>query len=207
MMKATGIFLILLFSLSAMAYVPEEGNVSAILGGFSSQTIYPNPPPYVGNPKLGGLALIVQGDISNKGNLEISMLHMNKVFYREQGSSLLAEQSEFMHISMGYRYWMTHYFSAALAFYSAYSMGEPQIVTNSLQSTGLTTSAHDTTEYGFDASLMGEVWSKDRFAVVLDGRYSYSVTAKENEYADHYLFLVGLRYFIQEKQVVERPKP
>lgn len=205
-MKATGIFLLILFSLNAAAYEPKEGNVSAIIGFFSSQTIY-NPPSDVNNPKLGGVGLIALGDISDKGNLEISMLHMKKIFYREQGINLLAERSDFMHISMGYRYWMTHYFSAGLAFYSAYSMGSPRIVTNTLQSNGLTTSAQDKTEYGFDFSLMGEVWSHNRFALVLDGKYSHSVTAKENEYANSYLFLLGVRYFIQEKQVIERPKP
>ncbi len=207
MMKATGLFLLLLFSMTAVAYVPKEGNVSAILGALSSQTLYPNPPKGVKNPRLGGVGLIVQGDISDKGNLEISMLHTNKVFFREQGSGLLAERSQFMHISMGYRYWMTHYFSVGLAFYSAYSMGEPEITTNTLQSDGITTSARDKTEYGFDFSLMGEVWSHDRIALMLDGKYSYSVTPKENEYADNYLFLIGIRYFIQEKQVIERPKP
>lgn len=65
--------------------------------------------------------------------------------------------------------------------------------------TEIGTSAQDYTEYGFDFSLQAEVWSSGRYGVVIDGRYSQSVTNKPGEDANHYAFMVGLRYLIQEK--------
>lgn len=200
-------FFTLGLSQATQAYTPEEGNVLAILGPYIHQNTYHSSRPDVEKSYLGGFALIAQGDTSHNGSLEISMIHTDKIFYRDQGGSFLAEQSQYMHISMGYRYWMSPYFSTALAFYSAYSMGAAQTVTSTIRpGDGLTTSAQDTTEYGFDLSLQGEVWNKGRWAIVLDGRYSYSVTPKENEHANEYAMILGLRYFIQEKQVVEKPK-
>ena len=192
---------------SAQAYVPVEGNVSAVLAPTVTWTDYQSGRPGVETSYFGAMSLIAQGDISHRGALEISMIHMHKVFFVDRNGSFLGEQSEYIHISMGYRRWLTPYFSTALAFYSAYSMGEPQVVTSSLQpGSELTTSARDKTEYGFDLSLQGELYAKDRIAIVLDGRYSYSVTAKKHEHGNQYQAMLGLRYFIQEKTVMEKPK-
>lgn len=191
---------------TAHAYDPVEGNVYAILGPIVTQTKYQSDRSDFRSPYFGDFALIAQGDINKRGALEIVMAHMNKVFYIDQGPNFLAEQSEFIHISMGYRQWLASYFSLGLAFYSAYSMGSPKIVSNDQQpGSGLITSARDKTEYGFDLSVQQEVWSQDRYALLLDGRYSYSVTAKPDESANHYMFLLGLRYFIQEKTVMKKP--
>lgn len=203
----TIVFLTLCFSQAGHTYTPKEGNVSAILGPAITQSTFHSGRASVTSPYLGGFGLIAQGDTSDRGTLEISMFHLNKIFYRDQGESFLAEQSQFMHISLGYRYWLTHYLSAGLAFYSAYSMGQPEIVTRSLRpGSDLTTSARDTTEYGFDASIQSELWSRERLAIVLDGRYSYSATPQENEHANQYILILGVRYFIQDKQYVEKPK-
>lgn len=199
--------LILLISARSFAYVPEEGNIYAIAGPVLTKPQFRTSRPGVSSPYFVGQSLLVQGDISDRGSLEISMLHMDRVFYVDHGVNFLEEQSEYFHISMGYRRWLTHYVSVGLAFYSAYSMGTPQVVTSSLQpGAEITSSARDKTEYGFDLSAQAEIWSKDHLALILDARYSRSVTPKDNESGDIYAYILGLRYFIQEKQVIEKPK-
>ena len=132
---------------------------------------------------------------------------MNKQYFRNLGSQYQGEETEEIHITMGYRYWVFPSFSIGLAFSSAYSMGDVRELHNDFRpATTIDTSASDRVEYGFDLSLQTELYSWDRFAVTLDGIYSLSVTGKPNEKADHYGALIGLRYFIQEKQVTEKPK-
>jgi hypothetical protein len=108
---------------------------------------------------------------------------------------------------MGYRFWMSSKFSTSLAFYSSYSMGEPQIVyDNFAPGTTIDTSARDTTEYGLDWALQAELWQSGRYALILDGRYSLSFTNKRQEQSNHYGVLFGIRYFIQEQQIRKKTK-
>jgi hypothetical protein len=198
---------ILILSLKSAAYTPKEGNVSAMLGPYVYQTVFSGSATGVKSPYLGGFGLIIMGDVSDYGNLEISVFHMNKIYYREPGDDFLAEKTQLVHISMGYRYWFNPYFSSALAFSSAYAIGDPTIVSSNIApGHQVDTSARDLTEYGFDLSIQSQLWANNVMAIVLDGRYSLSVTSKVHEHADHFGFLLGLRYFVQEKQVHERPK-
>lgn len=196
---------LILFSLPSSAYVAKEGNVSASLGSFFYKTNYDASSDRPKSPYLGDFALLVQGDANDRGSLEISLFHMNKVFIRDQGGDFISEQVELMQVGLGYRWWLHHYLSVALAFYSSYAMSDPKLVHSSIPSgQPLPTSASDITEYGFDFSIQSEVWSRDRLAVILDARYARSVTSKENEHGDHYGLLVALRYFVQERDRNEK---
>ncbi len=194
------------FAQHSFAYDPKEGNISAMLGPLVYQTAFHGGPDDRTSPLLGGLALIVMGDVSDHGNLEISMFHLNKIYYREFQGDFLAEETELIHISMGYRYWINPYFSTALAFSSGYAIGDPRVLSSRIV-TGheMDTSARDLTEYGFDFSVQGQLWSNGVMAILLDARYTLSVTNKEGEHGDHYGMLLGFRYFVQEKQSHERP--
>ncbi len=201
------LLLIVFLSVQSFAYTPKEGNVSVITGPFVSQTKFEPSGQQSPAPYLGGAVLMVQGDISDHGALEIAMIKMNKVFYREENGDFLSEQTELMHIALGYRKWFTPYFSGALDFFSSYTMGELNVLDRRVAAGHeLETSASDVTEYGFDISVQGELWSSGRYAVIADARYSYNLTKKHDEKADHYGVLIGLKYFIQEKQVKEKPK-
>ena len=198
---------ILLLSEKTFAYTPKEGNVSAILGPFFYKTNFSGSPSGATSPYLSGTTLMAIGDISDHGSLELGIFYLNKIYFRERYGNYLAEKTQLVHITMGYRRWWTSYLSTSLSFFSAYSLGDVEIVHSDFQGVGEpTTSARDKTEYGFDAALQGEVWSLDRYAVDIDLRYSRSVTNQEHENADHYGIFVGLRYFIQEKQKAQKPK-
>ncbi len=200
---------LLFFSEKSLAYEPVEGQVNATLGPYYAKTNFAGVNSGINSSYLGGLGLIAVGDINPKGSLEIGMFYLPQVFFREQGTQLIAEKTQLMHISMGYRHWLNPYFSTSLAFYSSYSMGEPQTIYSEFPSgSEIDTSARDITEYGVDFSVQGDLWSHDKFAIIFEGRYSLALTSKQNEKSDQYGFMLGIRYLVQaEKKVESRPTP
>ncbi len=200
-------FIFPLFSQIASAYQPKEGNVQATLGPMILKTPFRNSESGSISPVRFGEALIANGDISNHGSLEIAMIHMNKIFLREQGPFVFSEEREMMYITMGYRHWLSEYLSAAMALFSTYAIGSPSTRHNDFPAgQEPTTSASDNTEYGLDMSLQAELWHQDPFTVLVDGRYSLSVTNKSHESGDHYGLIIGVRYFIQDKTGQQKPK-
>lgn len=197
----------LMLPLAVSAYSPKEGNVLGTLGFFMHKTNFL--PSHTGAeaPWQGGLALVANGDISDRGQLEVGIFHMNKQYFRDLNYRYMGEETEELHVSMGYRHWIMPSFSASIAFSSAYRMGYVRELHNDFApSPAIDTSASDTVEYAFDFSLQAELHTWGKYTLMLDTIYSLSVTGKPNERADHYGALLGLRYFIQEKQVVDKPK-
>lgn len=191
------------FTLSSLCwgYSPSEGNVSVYTGPFFSKTEVSRKTFSADAPVRLGLGAIVLGDINKNSSLEIGLILMDKDYYREDSLNYLGEETRLIHITMGYRRWLSKHFSASLTFFSAYPMGDV-IVTHENITAGdeVTTSARDATEYGFDFAVQYEVWEKNLNAVVLDLRFSKSVTPKTSEDADHYGLLIGYRYLLQEKK-------
>lgn len=196
----------LIVSTQVCAYLPEEGKVTATFGTFVNRTVYPGSESFARTPFMGGFGLTALGDVSDKGSLEISMIYMRKMYVAEERSLVLAEETDLMHITMGYRWWLNPYFSTSLNFFSAYSMGDTTVVQNDFIGLpdGPTTSAEDKTEYGLDLSLTGELWSNRKYAVVSDLRYSWDATKKKAEFGDHVALMIGLRYLVQSEKRVEK---
>jgi hypothetical protein len=191
---------ILFFNLQGFAYTPQEGDVSASMGPFLYKTNFKGGQDRAESNYKADFGLLVQGDSSDKGSLEISLFHMNKSFFRDQGGDFLAEEVELMQVGLGYRRWLGHYFSAALDFYSSYAISDPHVIhSTNVSGNPLDTSASDITEYGLEGSLQAELWSQGRFGLIFDARYAHSFTSKENESGDHYGGLLALRYFVQGK--------
>lgn len=186
----------------AFAYRPKEGNILAKLGFFASQTRFSDSNSNITTPIQGGLALFAEGDMYDRGGLEIGVMNFHKIFVRQQASQFISEKTELMHITMGYRHWFNTWLSGSLMFYSEYTMGSPEIIHSDF-ATGAApdTSARDTTEYGFDVTAQAIIFEKEMYSIVLDGRYAISVTSKDHEYADHYGAFLAYQYFVQEKQV------
>lgn len=195
------LFLWLFNSAVSLAYVPKSGNVNATFGPQLSQTISNGSSSGADNPVQNGYGLIALGDVNDYGALEIGTFYMPKIFIREKAGKFLSEKTQTMHITLGYRYWLAPSFSTSLSFYSAYSMGSYNTLHSDFPpgQTETGTSAQDYTEYGFDLALQAEVWQSGRYGVVIDARYSQSVTNKPSEDANHYAVMIGLRYLIQEK--------
>lgn len=199
MHRLATIFLILVaLSENTFAYAPREGNVTALAGPFTSKANFAGSHLDLQAPQLGGFGLIALGDIDDKGSLEIGMIYMHKLYLRDVGPNHLVESMQSIHITMGYRRWLGERFSASLTFFSAYPMGDPEVIDQRLEpGFSMDTSAQDLTEYGLDFSLQTELWASGRYALVLDTRYSASLTSKKDERGDHYGALLGIRYLLQ----------
>ncbi len=192
--------ILLCFACQSWAYNPSEGNISLYLGPFLYKTSIVNTVKVPSTPEQVGFGMVLLGDINKNSSLEIGLFVLDKNYYRELGNDYIGEQTQLVHITMGYRRWFSEIFSGSLTFYSAYSMGDIKLLhTDFTPSNNIDTSARDTTEYGFDLALQAEVWEYESNAVVLDLRYSKSVTSKKDEDGDHYGVLIGYRYLLQEK--------
>lgn len=198
--KSFIIIISLFYSISSLAYAPEEGHVTSYFGPFLYKTNFSGSKSGAYSPVLGGVGLVVNGDVSDKGSLEIAIFQMNKTYFREDAGNFMAEQTSLTHITMGYRWWLSERYSTSLTFFSAYSMGQVQIIHSDFApGAEIDTSARDKVEYGFDFAVQAELYSRKSYAVVLDTRYSKSVTNKKDEYGDHYGVMLALQFSIQEK--------
>jgi hypothetical protein len=196
-----------IFNYSAYAYDAADGNITITAGSFIYRTIFQDTSKGATSGYHGDFGLIMNGDLDEKGSLEIALFHMNKLYSREEESKSQVEQTQVMHISMGYRRWVNPYLSGALGFYSAYPMDDTKVVhTDFAPGTEIKTSARDKTEYGFDFSIQSEVWSNNVISVVADARYAWSVTNLPNEKGDHYGFMLGVKYLFKEKYPRKKPQ-
>lgn len=189
-----------ILNFSAYAYDPADGNITLTVGPYVYRTVFPDTPSGAISAYQGDLGLIANGDIDFHGSLEIALFHMNKLYSRDEFGKTQVEQTQVMHTSMGYRRWVSPYLSGAIGFYSAYPMDDTKVIhTDFAPGTEITTSARDKTEYGFDFSIQSEVWSNASISVVADLRYALSITSQPHENADHYGFMLAIKYLFQEK--------
>lgn len=200
------IFLIISFTLllsltsRAYAYIPLRGNVYASLGPYIFQTNYVGDEAMT-SPNTNGLALIILGDVNDHGSLEISTIHMNKMYFRKYNERLLVEKVPTIHVSMGYRRWYSQKFSVSLALFTSYPFEDAEVIHNEFPAgQEITTTARENSETGLELGIEADLWSEGRFAVFTGGRYSWSLTKMPDEFADQYGVLLGVRYFIQGKE-------
>lgn len=185
---------------ASFAYEPAEGRINVSFGPYMFKTHYDSSKTKLDDRLSGGLAIILTGDISKKGALEIALFNYQKMYFREKGDQLIAVKTGTVHATMGYRWWLHPHYSTSLGFYSAYSFGKPNTVFNDTVSTEpVKTSAEDTTEYGIDLAAQAELGSIGTGTINIDFRYSYSLTNKTHEYGNHYGAFLGLRFPIQDK--------
>ncbi len=186
----------------SFAYTAKRGNVAAIIGSSFYKTNFGSARPGFSTDYNAGFSLIALGDVSDNGSLEFGIFTIHKTFLRQMDFRYyFAQKAEMMHVTMGYRHWFSHVISGSLTFFSAYTMGRPTTIFNDVPvGTFVDTSAADKTEYGFDCAVQAEVVRMGKFALTTDVRYSWSLTPKEYEHADHYGAMLGIRYTALEKE-------
>ncbi len=196
----------MIFTPSSFAYQPQEGNVSAILGPFLYKTNFGRANVGYESPNNYGVGLLALGDLNRNGALEIGIFTLQKTYLKEQNSKFIVQSAELLHITMGYRYYINRWFSTSLTFFSSYALGTPEtLYTEFLPAGQVDTSAKDNTEYGFDFAFQSELASFKNFGLVVDGRYSLSLTPKERERSDHFGILLGIRYLISSSSPIKNP--
>ena len=180
----------------ASAHVPADGSIHATLGPLV-YTTHERSHQFETYPQAG-VGLVVEGDLDQHGGLEMSLQYIQKIYSVRTDDKNNTEAATRMYITTGYRHWWNPKYSGAIAFFSSYSMGEPETIKNQFGSQPAPpTSAHDATDYGFDFSLQAEPISFGRYALIFDVRYSLSVTPKAGEDSNHYGGIVALKYFVQ----------
>jgi hypothetical protein len=193
--------LLLLVSPLCFGHKPADGMVHATLGPHGFLTDARQPGSY---PMLSGIGLLAEADLYDKGGVELGIFHMRKIYVMHGPWPEFAEQVKRIHIASGYRHWFTNRFSGGILFFSAYTMGDPQSFRGT--SSGDKSSAFDVTEYGFDFSVQAEPFQMGKFSIIVDTRYSYSLTPKVSERSNHYGAFVGLKYLVQEKSTAKGSK-
>lgn len=185
------------FAENAQAYTPQRGNVHTILGPYIFKTNYDSEGADTAyNPD--GLYWVILGDVSDRGSLEITTIFMNKMFYRRDSGYVIAERAQVVHVSAGYRRWINSYLSASMSLYTSYPLGDSEKVYNTFPvGQEVPTYAQENAETGLDFGLQGELWSRGRYALVLETRYSWALTKKHDEFSDQYAASLGIRYFFQ----------
>jgi len=196
--------IVILFAEFATAYVPQRGNINATLGPYVYQTNYSGIRS-VDNDVSGSVSLVANGDVSDHGSLEMSVIFMNKNYFRDIGDQSIAEKTQVLHIGIGYRRYWAPSFSTSLAVYTNYPMGETKVMhTDFADAEKVETSARSSSESGLDLGFQGEIWSSGRYSVMAELRYSYALSRRSHEFSDQYGGSVGIRYFIQSH--VAKPK-
>jgi len=200
MWRRVSIILVILqlYGRQAIAHEPVEGKIHAAVGPYLMHAL-----PYhheFASPFNGGIGILAEGDIDNHGGIEIGMFYFPQYFSITRDNSEFTERAHRVYITMGYRHWFSERFSAALAFFSSYAIGEAEQIHNDFGGSPPFTSAHDMTEYGFDASVQYEFWHVERFSLLVDARYSYSLTPKSGEDQNFIAVLAALKYFVQGQQ-------
>jgi hypothetical protein len=202
-MKRLLIFLHLIISFqSARAHTPQAGKILATFVASAYRTQASHPEAYKLLGTSAGIGIIAEGDVDYNGGVEIALLYYNKSYFREYEDTLVVEKIKRAYITTGYRHWFNPYFSGALSFSSAYSMGDPrQTHVRGRDSPPVTTTAQKITEYGLDFSLQWEVWGNEIHALVLDNRYALSLTSQKGENANQISMLLGYKYLIPKKRL------
>jgi len=211
--KTTFIFFVFfifsfLFSTKSNAYKPKSGSVNATFGSYIYRANF-NAPAESNNPILAGNALIVNGDVSHSGSLELGMYYGHHLYSRSEDHLLIIEKVKRLHFTMGYKWWLRQPYSVSLTFFSTYSIGDPSLEYSNLGPTDIyfPTTAQKPVEYGFDLALQYDLWEKEKYAVISQIRYAYPITRESNEKSDQYGIVIGLRYQLQGTPVPENERP
>lgn len=165
--------------------------VHASIGPYLYQTDLNIKNPALNSPLLGGFGLLAQGETSETGAIEVAFIYMHKLYFLESSGQTIAEKVKRFKVTTGYRHRFLKNHSLGAFIFSSYSTGDPQIVHNDFSPANTpSTTARETIEYGLEASLQWEFWSKELESFVSDIRYSHSLTADSNENANSYGLMI-----------------
>lgn len=186
--------LVFFLSVDVYAHQPVAGKVMASGGLYLYQTDLGRTYDNVSQPKFLSAGITLSGDLDSNGGVEVGMFFLQKHFYRKADPYAIVEKVKRIYITTGYRHWFNSSFSAGLAIFSSYAMGDPQEIHNSFPGGNApSTSADDAADFGLDFSFQWEFYTWKEFLLLSDIRYSKSFTDRKNEDADHRALYLAIK--------------
>ncbi|OQW53479.1 MAG: hypothetical protein A4S09_07725 [Proteobacteria bacterium SG_bin7] len=185
----------ILTSQFALAHEPGVGEGRMTIGAMSNRFI--DSPAPIKTPTTFGAGITGELDIGGRGGIEVSMFYYDGQYAVSKGGLWLVERSTHLYIPIGYRYWLSKKISFATSFYASFRIGQwTEIYRDTGISSDAVTSAQDITEYGFDFSIGADLYTGDKYTLILDSRYLLPTTDKPDENSRAYVFFLGIKYRI-----------
>ncbi len=179
----------------AFSHEPGAGEGRVTIGAMSNRFV--DSPAPVKTPTTFGAGITGELDTGGRGGIEVSMFYYDGQYAVSKADLWLVERSTHLYIPIGYRYWLSSKFSFAMSFYASFRIGQFEEI---YRDPGITvdavTSAQDIAEYGFDFSISTDLYTGDKYTLVLDSRYLLPTTDKPDENSRAYVFLLGVKYRI-----------
>ena len=197
------IFVILFYTNKCFCYQPQKGQIALSLNAFIQRTDLNKQTSELKSPWYGGEGLLVNGALDEKQELEIGLLFTQKNFYSDTNDNVLSEKSDIVRITMGDRYWFENCCSISASIFSDYTFGEVQ--TQHIDqgvSADVKTSAHKNSMYGADLSFQFDLYRFETQAshLILDTRYSWFPSQKNNESINHYSISFNYKFLVQNSR-------
>lgn len=193
-------FFMVIFPLSqlALALPLHEGRITAAAGPLFQKAHQIKTASGAYLPPSAGLGILVEGDLTERDGAEAGIFYFQKSYQREIAPNFIAERVHKVYMPLGYRRWFTERLSGGVAFSATYSVGKEETIYNDLPPLSKEqTSAAGIVDYGIDLSVQWECWQSDPWAVLIDTRYSYDLTPKNNEDANFYGVFIALKKMVQ----------
>jgi hypothetical protein len=188
----------------SMAYQPSEGNIHYLIGSTFYKSLYNPTSQDPDVPLRNDFGFVVQGDVNATSSLEISMLHQNRDFYRNENDQFAAELLEVMKMGLGYRRWFSETWNFGFLISNTYAMAEPKPISRRPLNNSVVTSGTDVSEFGLVISIQKIIWEKDQNSIVFDLAYERNQTAKVGESMDYLQTFLAFRRFVQGKNRQQR---
>lgn len=196
-------FLIIIIDLTCnitYAYIPQEGNATATYSLIMYRTEFYEGPSSAKSPYLLDFGLVANGDLNSNSSIEVSIFHLNKIFFRTQNSQVLSEKTQSIQIITAYRFWLNSEWATGLGLSSLFPIGDVHTQSDSGNlKQNYTTSASETVNNGLDFFIEKEIITNSDFSITLNLHYNYSISAKENENSNQYGLVLGYRRIVQKK--------
>lgn len=146
--------------------------------------------------KKNNVGVFLGGEYLLKGafSVELNMIAANWQYTRQVESDLVTQLSTRLHFPILLRWNFWKYFSVGLGGFASYRLGDIKNLNMVPESTERPTSANNYGNHGLEGSLRLILpLARTKTALLLDFRYSQSLTAQKREQAGWQSFILGLR--------------
>jgi hypothetical protein len=197
-------FLLLLFltlSFCCEAHIAETGKVYTSFGPAIFQTHSIQTQNWL-SPHVGG-GIQAEADVDPYGGPIAEFYYYPKYYERVVGGGLTVSTVNKLDIALGYRYWFAPIFAVQLAVTSSYSNGPSQII-SSTSAGDQNTLASKTADFGMTIGIQVEPLSVEQFSLIVDARYTQSLSANPGEDANQFMGFLGLKFVTYQRQQAEK---